>query len=85
MGLITLAVQYLQKRVAAFLEIIYRFDDSDSLLFYYIIITSPSNAKSREEQDNNKQNFVRGTMAKLWPFFHLDVAKNKEDQRFEPC
>ena len=52
---------------------------------YYIIKLLTSDAESCEEEDVGKQKFVGGMMAKLWPIFHLAVAKNTENQRFKLC
>ena len=55
----------LTKRVAPRLKIICYFDPYGSHLFYYIIKTTPSDAESREEQDDSKHKFVGGTAAKI--------------------
>ena len=87
MGWITLAIQSLEKRVAARLKIICCFDRSSSHLSLLCNKTMPSDAESCEEQGGSKQNFVGGTTAKLWPVFHLDAAKNGKEKNngFKPC
>ena len=57
-------IQSLQQKVAPRLKFIHHFA---AIFFYYIIKTTPSDAKSREEQDGSKQKFVGRMMAKLWP------------------
>ena len=47
---------------------------------YYVIQNTPSDAESREEQDDGKLTFVGGTTAKLWPDFHKGVVINTEEK-----
>ena len=68
LGMDTPAIQFLQKRVASRLIIIYCFNCSGSHFSNYIIKTLPSDAESREDQDGSKQKFVGRTTANLWPF-----------------
>ena len=51
---------------------------SAAIVLYYIIETILFDAKSCEAQDDSKQNFLGGATAKLWPIFHLDVAKTQK-------
>ena len=80
LGWVTPAIQSLQKTVAPHLKIICHFDPSCSHLSYYVIKTKPSDAESREEQDDSKQKFVGGMTAKFWPNFGQGVAKNMEEK-----
>ena len=45
---------------------------------YYVIQNIPSDAESREEQDDGKHKFVGETTAKLMPDFHKGVVINTE-------
>ena len=51
-----------------------------AIFIYYVIKNTPSDAESREEQDDSKYKFVGGTMAKLWANFHKGVVKNTEEK-----
>ena len=47
---------------------------------YYVIKITPSDAESREEQDDGKHKFVGGTTAKLWPDFQKSVVIITEEK-----
>ena len=47
---------------------------------YYVIQNTPSDAESREEQDDGRHKFLGGTTAKLWPDFHKGVVINTEEK-----
>ena len=47
---------------------------------FYVIKNTPSDAESREEQDDSKHKFVGGTTAKLCPNFHKGVVINTEEK-----
>ena len=81
MGWINSAIQFLQK-VLLFSKSFAILGVLAAMFNYCVIKTIPSNAKSHEEQDGYKQYFVGQTMAKLQAVFHLQVAKNTENQRF---
>ena len=51
-----------------------------AIFIYYVIKNIPSDAESREEQDDSKHKFVGGTTAKLWPDFHKGVVINTEEK-----
>ena len=51
-----------------------------AIFIYYVISNAPSDAESREEQDDSKHKFVGGTTAKLWPDFHKGVVINTEEK-----
>ena len=80
MGWITPAIQSLQKRVALRLEIIAVLVRPAAIFVYYVIKNTPSDAESREEQDDGKHKFVGGTTAKLWPDFQKGVVINTEEK-----
>ena len=52
----------------------------DAIFIYYVIYNTPSDAESREEQDDGKHKFVGGTTAKFWPDFHKGVVINTEEK-----
>ena len=70
----------LTKRVALRLEIICRFSPSSRHLYLLRNKNTPSDAESREEQDDGKHKFVGGTTAKLWPDFHKGVVIKSEEK-----
>ena len=51
-----------------------------AIFIYYVIKNTPSDAESREEQDDGKHKFVGGMTAKLWPDFHKGVVINTEEK-----
>ena len=70
----------LTKRVALCLKIICRFGPSGRHLYLLRNENTPSDAESREEQDDGKHKFVGETTAKLWPDFHKGVVINTEEK-----
>ena len=56
-----------------------------AIFSYYVIKALPSNAESCEEQGDGKQNFVRQTTAKLWPFCPSVAKTRKRNERFKLC
>ena len=46
---------------------------------------TPSDAESREEQNDGKHKFVGGTTAKLWLDFQKGVVINTEEKWIKPC
>ena len=73
-------IQSLQKRVALCLEIICCFGPSGCLLYLLHNKNTPSDAESREVQDDGKHKSVGGTTAKLWSDFHKGVVINTEEK-----
>ena len=65
----------LTKKVAAHFKIICHLDHSSS---HFLTLHDKNYTIQCEEQDGSKRKFVEGMMAKIWPSFHLHVAKNKE-------
>ena len=70
----------LPKKVALYLEIICHFGPSGRHLYLLHNKNTPSDAESREEQDDSKHKFVGGMTAKLWPDFHKGVVINMEEK-----
>ena len=70
----------LPKKVALHLEIICHFGPSGRHLYLLRNKNTPSDAESREEQDDSKHKFLGGMTAKLWPDFHKGVVINMEEK-----
>ena len=76
----TPAIQSLQKELLFVLKSFTVSIRSAAIFIYYAIKNTPSDAESREEQDDGKHKFVRGTTVKLWSDFHKGVVINMEEK-----
>ena len=80
MGWIIPAIQSLQKELLFVLKSFAVSVRPAAIFINYVIKNTPSDAESREEQDDGKHKFVGGMTAKLWPDFHKGVVINTEEK-----